>query len=48
MTTEQIETVIRLLEQFGDDVPIKIIAQYAEDEFMIPFETAVRIIYEST
>jgi len=47
MTQEHIVVVLRLLYQFGVDVPISTIAQYAEDEFMIPYRTAVRILYDA-
>lgn len=46
---EQIDSthiVLNLLKQFGDEVPIKRIAQYAEDEYMIPYKEAVNIILD--
>ena len=39
--------VLGLLERFGDEAKIKQIAQYAEDEFMIPYQEAVNIIVET-
>lgn len=44
---DEVKVMKNLLLQFGEDVPIKKIAQYAEDEFMIPFWKAARIIYEA-
>lgn len=40
------EVVKALMNQFGEDVPIGRIAKYAEDEFLIPYEEAVVLIYE--
>ncbi|MGG4217265.1 hypothetical protein ABEW32_03425 [Paenibacillus jamilae] len=36
-----------LIKRFGEDAKIETIAQYAEDEYMIPYELAVKLIYES-
>lgn len=41
------EIIVGLMKQFGEDVPIKKIAHYAEDEFYIPYEVAVKLIDES-
>lgn len=43
MTQKQI-TMLRLIEKFGENAQIKLIAQYAEDEFMVPYQEAVKTI----
>lgn len=42
----QVEIITNLMKQFGDRVPIKRIAMYAEAEYLIPYEVAVQLIYE--
>lgn len=42
---KKLEIMKQLLERFGDDVKIGIIAQYAQDEYMIPCSEAVWILY---
>jgi len=41
------EIINHLLKQFDEDVSISLIAQYAEEEFFIPYKRAVRVIYDS-
>jgi hypothetical protein len=36
-----------LLKRFGEDVLIRVIAQYAEDEYFIPYDMAVMLIYDA-
>lgn len=38
----------RIMNQFGSNAAIAKIAQYAEDEYFIPFNKAVKLIHEST
>jgi hypothetical protein len=42
------QIIEQLLKQFGRKTSILKVAQYAEDEFYIPFDKAVKIIHEST
>ena len=46
--TEHREQVLRVMKQFGEYVPIKVIAQYLQDEFSIPYDEAVKLINELT
>lgn len=43
----QLAIINNLILQFGEDVPITVIAQYAKDEFLIPYEEAVVLIYDT-
>lgn len=42
------DIIKNIMLQFGENVPIKKMAQYAHDEFEIPYELAVKIIYDNT
>lgn len=48
MTDLNFESIRNAINQFGQDVPIKKIALYLHDEFMIPYDKAVELIYEHT
>jgi hypothetical protein len=45
-SVDKVVVIRALIAQFGEDTPIRKIAQYAEDEYLIPFNQAARLIYE--
>lgn len=43
-----LQEIIRLLlRQFGENVSIRVIAQYTEDEYFIPYNEAVKLIHDA-
>lgn len=43
----ELQIIKRLIKQFGENTPVRTIAKYAEDEYMIPYKKAVALIYDA-
>lgn len=46
--SDVVAQVLTVMAPFGDDAKIKDVARYLQDEFLIPYEEAVKIIYDAT
>lgn len=40
-------SVQKIIAQFGEDAKVKDVARYLHDEYLIPYDEAVKLIYDS-